>query len=206
MNRPSAPHLAKRALVAAVAAGSLSLTACSGALPEPPATSATAPLSTATAPVPAATGTAATAPATATKLSVWRVPEAARPHTKSGAEAFSRFFFEQLNRGYKDSDPTALDGLYEASCETCKNLRGTIERLEADGGHYVDDVIVVEASTAESFEPRESRVNVLVRQLSTKVEDTKGKHLRTGKEGTGTFTAILTFNNGWKISLMGVQR
>ena len=65
-----------------------------------------------------------------------RVPRAARAHSPQGAEAFARFYLEQVNKAWMVPDPEQIRPYALASCKTCANYEGTVEWLQAASLHY----------------------------------------------------------------------
>jgi hypothetical protein len=65
-----------------------------------------------------------------------RIPRAARAHTAQGAEAFARFYLEQVNKAWMAPDPEQIRPYALASCKTCANYVGTVEWLVAGSLHY----------------------------------------------------------------------
>lgn len=84
-----------------------------------------------------------TVPPTLDAFALERVPKAARAHTPQGAEAFARFYLEQVNRAWVDADPEQIRPYALASCKTCAGLVEEAERLEASGLHYREQPIQV---------------------------------------------------------------
>ncbi|HET8615310.1 MAG TPA: DUF6318 family protein [Actinomycetales bacterium] len=65
-----------------------------------------------------------------------RIPEAARAHTPQGAEAFARFYLEQVNQAWMVPDPELIRPYALASCKTCANYVETASSLAHDGLRY----------------------------------------------------------------------
>lgn len=58
-----------------------------------------------------------------------RIPKAARAHTAKGAEAFARFYLEQVNKAWMAPDPDLIRPYALASCKTCANYVETAQWL-----------------------------------------------------------------------------
>ncbi len=99
---------------AAGLATALLLSGCGGSVP--PTGPATAPLVAESDSTGVASGGTPTTRATTTSVEVdpvvARIPKAARPNTQAGAEAFAKFYYEQVAKAWMQADPSLLDGLY----------------------------------------------------------------------------------------------
>jgi hypothetical protein len=58
-----------------------------------------------------------------------RIPKAARAHTPQGAEAFARFYLEQVNQAWMVPDPELIRPYALESCKTCANYEDTADWL-----------------------------------------------------------------------------
>lgn len=58
-----------------------------------------------------------------------RIPKAARAHTAQGAEAFARFYLEQVNQAWMVPDPELIRPYALQACKTCANYVATAEWL-----------------------------------------------------------------------------
>ncbi len=65
-----------------------------------------------------------------------RIPDAARAHTAKGAEAFARFYLEQVNKAWMAPDPELIRPYGLESCKTCANVVATAEWLVENGYRY----------------------------------------------------------------------
>ena len=93
------------------------------ATPTAGSASPTSPSLTTTPPASATT----TAPTASTSI-----PAAAQAHTDAGAEAFVRFYFQQVNAGFVNPPAAALEGLAEPACVSCANFSKNIQSLKRD--------------------------------------------------------------------------
>lgn len=214
MKIASNARVKKRVLAAAVAAaGSLTLAACTGDTPVAPATtvtqtSSTTPTTTSTAPLTTSTPPTSTAPSTSTSATdpvLAKIPEAARPQTKEGAAAYGRFFVESLNQAFKIGDPQPLDGLASAKCGTCSNLRGAAADLAKDSLHHQGDSLIVSGSDTMVFGAKEARVNIDFDQKNIPVVNRAGETVRRTTSGSGTFSAIMSYDGRWTIDALVIQ-
>jgi hypothetical protein len=74
------------------------------------------------------------------------VPEAAKAKTALGADAFVRFYFEQLNVAFSTSDSSIIRRYSDPACQTCNNyakaLEGNAKHLIRGASFLVSDVAV----------------------------------------------------------------
>ena len=114
-------------LVAGLVAAALVVGGCSsGAQGAPGPDAGTPPPSTSSAPSlsPSPTGVA-----TLDAIARARIPKAARGHTPQGAEAFARFYLEQVNKAWMAPDPELIRPYALDACKTCANYVGTAKWL-----------------------------------------------------------------------------
>jgi hypothetical protein len=78
----------------------------------------------------------ASATATLDDVARARIPAAARAHTPQGAEAFARFYLEQVNQAWMAPDPELIRPYALESCKTCANYIATAAWLVTDRLHY----------------------------------------------------------------------
>jgi hypothetical protein len=180
---------------AAALAALLTVPACTGADPGPTAT--TPPVSTTststTASEPPST---TTSPTTSVDPVLAKIPAPARAQSEKGAQAFARFFIEQLNVGAMRPDGNVLNGLFIASCKTCVAMHASLEDLEKrDQRHDGQSIKVLATSSIKSSASR-PQVLVDVQQISVKVLDSKGRTVRTTASGPGSFVMTLSLVNG----------
>lgn len=99
------------------------LTACSGTAEEPdtgPPPPSTRPASPSTSPSP-------TPPA---------MPAAARAHTRAGAEAFVRYFWQVVDYASKTLDPETLAALTADDCRGCRGAVDFVREMKVGGAHF----------------------------------------------------------------------
>lgn len=134
------------------------------------------------------------------------VPAAARKQTPAGAEAFLRYYFDELNRVSMVPDPGVLGSLGTSDCEFCQRNETTIKSL-ADAGHrYVTEPTRVTAAEAFGGAPKDAQyVHLEFDQLGAKIVDEAGTKVGEDKKLEAKANAALRWQGGsWK--LQGVER
>ena len=212
-NQPrTGPHRA--ATTAALALTTLAATAGCTSTPAPnPAVSATAarpPTATAAgaASTSARTSQAPTPPTSSRRVDpvLARIPAAARPNTMAGAEAFARFFIEQVALSGVTADPELIAGLYQAACGTCANFAATGEYFRRTGQHHRTPSLTVTSSSANSFVPNDVHIAVWVILHAVEIVDSKGSPVGTTESGEGAFVLALRHDGHWVVTSVGVER
>jgi len=127
----------------AVAVGGGALAGCTGGSePDPsPSVSSGSPSSSASVSV-------TPSPSPSVTASGPEIPAAAREQTEAGAEAFVRFFFDQLNTALTEPRAGLIKSLSDPKCEFCKGTEDTAVYLVRENERYATnpvDVIDVEA-------------------------------------------------------------
>ncbi|MGO4360506.1 DUF6318 family protein [Terrabacter sp. RAF57] len=205
MTAAARPHRHRTLLAYAVAPVALAaLGACTGsdtgpAVTTPPSTSA---VTSSSAPTTTTTSAAPSPTATVDPV-IAKIPAAARPETQAGAAAFTRFFFEQLNRSFKDASPEVLDGLFASSCEICTDLSRSAKELKMASEHHDGNTLKVTFSSATIFNDRDRQVLVKLEQFAVPVVDENGKRVDTTRAGSGAFVAVLRFSTHWELTDLG---
>ncbi|MHA3836602.1 DUF6318 family protein [Terrabacter sp. AAH1] len=183
------------ALVAAATLGS-----CSGGDPgpattTPPVTSTAATTTTAQPPTMTPTPTATVDPVIA------KIPAAARPETEQGAQAFSRHFFDSLNRSAVTADPSLLEDLFSPNCKTCVAMRDSVADLRTQGRHHAGPTIRILSVSTSSFVDEKRVILIGVDQRAVDVLNSSGKKVDRTLAARGTFAASLDFTDGhWVVS------
>ena len=189
-------------LLAVPFAASMLLAGCGGdAKPDASPSSTTAPSPTTSTPAPSSPSATSIVTTTAS------VPPVGTAHTKTGAEAFSRYFFEQVNKAWSTPNPTALDGLYGPTCTTCAAIRGSAASYESKGQRYRDTPLTgVSASSLTEAAGATTQVRVTATQEASAVVDRDGKVVEAVPRTPSTFVLSLTWvGGGWQVSLMQVR-
>lgn len=102
--------------------------------PATPGTSAASPTST-SASAPATTSPTVAAP-TATSAAAPTIPAAARAHTPEGAEAFTRYFIDQVNVAWTTPKTGLISALSLPTCKSCASMEQTAGRLTGQGHRF----------------------------------------------------------------------
>lgn len=92
------------------------------------------------------------------------VPDAARAHTEAGAEAFVRFYIDQLNLAWTTPAMNLVSALSEPDCVSCATLEATTEQLVAKGQRYVSAPVSVRSAAAFGGAPSGQQLVHLVLQ------------------------------------------
>ena len=208
MTAAARPHRHRTLLAYAVVPLALAaLGACTGSDPGPAVTTPPSNSAVTSSPAPTTTTSSATPSPTATVDPVIaKIPAPARPHTQDGAEAFARFYMEQVNRAFTSADPTALAALAGPDCKTCSAFVAGAKDLKAKGHRHQGLSISVDGSPSNSYKPNSAIVQVFVTQHSVPVIDRRGKQVEQTKEGQGIFFATLTFDKHWVVQRLQVAK
>jgi hypothetical protein len=202
MTAAARPHPHRRLLPYAAAGLAVALLgACTSGDPSP--TTTTPPSSTTTSAAPSTTTTPAPSPTKTVDPVLAKIPAAARPETQAGAAAFSRFYFEQLNRSFQRASPEILDGLFQPSCRICVDLQKSARDLKAASQHHDGDTLKVTFASATVFNDQDRQVLVKLDQSSVNVVTKSGKRVDKTKAGSGAFVAVLRFTDHWVIIDLG---
>jgi hypothetical protein len=104
-----------------------------------------------------------------------RIPTAARAHTPQGAEAFARFYLEQVNQAWMAPDPELIRPYALESCKTCANYVQTSQWLVDNNRHYAGtpSEIGVAVVLPES-KPDRVFVQLVNNQLKSKIVNADG--------------------------------
>lgn len=141
-----------------------------------------------------------TAPPTASPTTDPNIPVAARAHTPAGAEAFVRYFFEQVNLAWSTPKPGALPQLCTANSKSCASFEATAVQLDAAGNHY--DGLPVTTLSVAALDAPAGRQSVLYkgRQEKRNVVDAAGHVISTDQEKLVSFEAALEWTPaGWRV-------
>ncbi|SDQ46483.1 DUF6318 family protein [Quadrisphaera sp. DSM 44207] len=160
------PKVAARIAVVGV----LALSACSGGdepdpAPAPPSPSAGAPAETAT-PTPTETATATVVPPV--------MPPEARERTTAGAEAFTRFYFDAVNHGFRTGDTSLMEAHSMEECTSCSSTRDYIREPVDRGGTWEGTALVIREMAVAPLEEAGAIVDVYLEQPAGVVHDADG--------------------------------
>ncbi len=129
--------------VAAVAVGLMVVSGCSGGSDPGPSTLPTL------SPTPSATVTVAPVPPAATAL------------TPQGADAFVRYFFDQMNIAFRTSNASLIDALSTPACITCNNYERALTAADKAGHFLSGPTFAVTAVAAASPNGKGTTVDVV---------------------------------------------
>lgn len=203
--------------VAALFVGlALVLSGCnSGGSPGPGGTSSQmadeTPTASATAtptPTPTAVYKPADASGPALNVPVPVLPEVAKTETKEGAEAFVRFWYENLSFGYETGNTDALDKISGPACVFCAGLRDGIAEAWSEGRWISGGKIETPVVTATVEPGAGPFVVVQVIQSTIEIRNPDGSLLQKPTPATNTGSrAGLTFgSSGWTMTDLGLIR
>lgn len=167
--------------------------------PATPGTSAASPTATSSASTSISSPT--TAATTVTSAAAPAIPAAARAHTPEGAEAFARYFIDQVNVAWTTPKTGLISALSLPTCKSCANLERGARDLETAKARYSKPVL--SADEVESSLDPAGKTVVQVSVVETPVAVLQGNKT-TPPEGTPT-TAKRAFHiepsgEGWKVA------
>ncbi|HEY9497133.1 MAG TPA: DUF6318 family protein, partial [Intrasporangium sp.] len=129
---------------------------------------------------------------------VARIPKAARPNTQAGAEAFAKFYYEQVAKAWMKPDPALLDGLQRDGCKTCSAFRSTAEYLQKHGQRYASSPLTIKGTSVYAFIEGKKHIAVTVLANEAKIVDQKRHTVETvAAEGRQVFVLSLAFDGHW---------
>ena len=194
-----------------VVAGSLLLAGCSGGAPADPGTSSptaaesTSPSATPTpTPTPSAVYKPADASGPAQNVPVPVLPEVAKTETKEGLEAFTHYWFEQLNYAYQTGDASGLDAVTSPNCAYCSKLSASLT-TNYEGDRWLAGGNITTPVSTTSFErSSDGNFQVILQVLQTPVSyyEAGGKEFRTASDGSNTGNVLLAnfVNGAWRVN------
>jgi hypothetical protein len=167
---------------------------CTGGSGAAPSASTSASASVSTLPSPSVTPSATAS-----------VPAAARAHTKAGAEAFVRFYMDQVNLAWTTPDDTLLAGLYDPGCKSCSGLDEVAHDLAAKGRHYASRPVALQRADGYAGAPAgQQLVHVQVVQNAVDILDSSGSKVSSDQRKDLTWDALLSWEGvTWRILDMG---
>jgi hypothetical protein len=128
-----------------------------------------------------------------------RIPKAARPNTQEGAEAFAKFFIEQMAETGVQASTTPIEDLFADSCKACLAVRDSATKLAADGARHERPALVVEGVSAYTFQADSVVIAVQATQRQVKVLDKLDSVIRITKPDKGTFALTLDYDGHWVV-------
>lgn len=208
-------------MLVSAAALTVALSACTSGGGGSPTTSApssapttgTATTATSTTTPGGATGTGSgttkapdpAASAAASSAAVAGIPAAAKAHTPAGAEAFTRYFMQVVNKAWTTPTVGAISALSEPSCKSCSALESTSAELAAQGLRAQAAPVTVETVNAASRDGQGRQTVILTgQQPPNGVVDERGNiGSQTKAESVRReFTLVELGADGWCVALI----
>ncbi|UDY22462.1 DUF6318 family protein [Nocardioides sp. Kera G14] len=182
-------HLTRFAVGTVAAAVALALAGCGSDKAQPPSSVRT----TSTVASPTSTPTP-TAPV---------MPDAAKQHTKEGAEAFVRYFWDVANAAQSNGDPSELTDLSLDGCEACDGTISSIRKTKAAGGTYVGGTSTVVVQSSELLQSETFQMAHV--QARIDVSDETVDYPGSGKDvhrpaRQARIRMELTWAGGWRVA------
>jgi hypothetical protein len=136
------------------------------------------------------------------------LPEVAKTETKEGAEAFVRFWYENLSFGYETGDTRNVERISGPECVFCTGLRDGIAEAWSEGRWISGGKIEIPAVTATVEQGAEPYAVVQVIQSTIEIRNPDGTLLQKPTPATNSGSrAGLTFgSSGWMMTDLGLIR
>jgi hypothetical protein len=133
------------------------------------------------------------------------VPPAAREKSEAGAEAFVRYFFDQVNVAWTEPRPGLIASLSDPACEFCADVEQTSVDLAQQSERYNERAVSLGDVARRAGAPQDQYFfEVLVIQHAAEVVDQRGKVVRTDEAGQGaSLVGVKWTQEGWR--LLGVE-
>ena len=148
-----------------------------------------------------------TAPSTASPTTDPNIPLAARAHTPAGAEAFVRYFFDQVNLAWSTADPSLLPALSEPGCKTCDAYTSSVASYRTKNQHYQGEFFTVSSISSLGKGPKGEEVLVVGKQERGAIVDQAGNVVDTSVAQSGKFVVSLRWDGtGWKTVELQVKK
>lgn len=103
------------------------------------------------------------------------VPPAATALTPQGAEAFVRYFFDQMNEAFRTSNASLIDALSTPDCITCNNYESALMASKKAGNFLSGPSFALTAVAATPPDGKGSVADVIGRLPARDVVDARGK-------------------------------
>lgn len=117
------------------------------------------------------------------------MPAEAKGRSEASAKAFVRFWVDTLNYAGSSGDTAELKRISHADCTSCEGVIGSIDRVYADGGHYMGRGWSVETIKYQPLQPRKKPVlTVGVDIAPQKVLEKRGGKTTTFDGGNRSMT------------------
>jgi hypothetical protein len=133
------------------------------------------------------------------------IPVAARAHTPEGAEAFVKFYLDQVNVAWTLPRTGLLMPLSEDGCLSCKAFEKTAQDLVSKGHRYARSPATFEQFTAfDGAPPGKQYVRVLGTQHKVDIVDPRGKVVSTDPRKSMAVSALTVWKEDrWLLYDMG---
>ena len=190
-----------------VVASALLLTGCGGDAPGDTGSASPSATTAATASAtPTPTQTPVYRPADASgpaqNVPVPVLPEVAKTETKEGLEAFTRYWFEQLNFAYQSGDTTGVQAVTSPNCEYCANITNSLATNYQGNRWLVGGKITVPAATTSFERGADGNYQVVlqVQQETISYYDGAGSEFRpaTKPSNTGNVLLVAFQESAWR--------
>ena len=200
----SSKHGYAAALSLLVGCGLGALAGCTGGAADPPATGNGTAATGATTRPPASSSPPTTTTSTTTTTATVQIPEAARAHTEAGAEAFVKFFMDQVSEAWTRPATGLILPLGEAGCLSCQSFEDTAAGLVKRSERYAKrPSTTVSAQAVPGGGPRQL-VHLVLQQHRVDVVDVSGKTVLTDSRKRFSVDAELNWGKGrWWLHDMG---
>jgi hypothetical protein len=191
---------------------SLGLAGCnSGESPGQGGTTTPASTSLATtsaSPTPTPSPTAAYKPADASgpaqNVPVPVMPEVAKTETKEGLEAFTKYWFEQLNYAYQTGDVAGVTALTSPNCEFCSNITNSLTTNYREERWLVGGKLTVPAVSTTFDKSADGNYQVVIQVLQETISyrEASGAEFRAATEPSNTGNVLLVGfqDSAWRVN------
>jgi hypothetical protein len=187
-------------LPALAVVGALAVAGCSGDDPRASTTgSSTSTNSSSTTSSP--TSTTATSPPAGATVTSMQVPNAAEVKTKSGAAAFTKFYWTQASDVLVSNDATLVASLSSPTCSVCKSFSEIASKQAAAGHHAERSPFDIKLVSVKSGENNTYVVEVAGEEVAVRTIDKEGRVVTTSKPGVITWRTNVQWTAGrWLVT------
>ncbi len=137
---------------------------------------------------------------TSTNTPTVPIPEKAHENTRDGATQFADFMVSEVNRAYRQADPTILDRVFSPECPVCATLRSEVTEIQELGQHYDGDSWVVTSIYIETWSPDDVRLVVEINQENVDIIDASGRKVNYQLQHPFRWLATLAYDQGWTVA------
>jgi hypothetical protein len=139
----------------------------------------------------------------ASNLSV-TIPVSAKPATSVGAAAFVEFYFESLNRAYRQGVHFPLADLSAPTCKSCANFSGVADQLARERHHFLGDTFTDIDAEAPPLVSGQSYVLLSCALPSRDEADAAGRVVKHHKAERPLALTVVTVRrgDGWIVRAM----